>query len=341
MAPGSARSMAGAREIQQRQMLWRTDPVSRDRAARWRDVQPVLKSCLPGCKGGNGRDGCSDQSGTGAGGARAWRGAAVSPQVSAALRRHGVVTTLLAGDATPAGLSLPPATALPSTPSGWAKCWSQRSLQWTPEPLFAVWLSPRLAPATWFTPTWWGHGGLRHRRCHLGYRWWPANITRCPGLAAITPNRPGPRRAVSTCCSAMGRRSAPGRLGWAWTAGGVKGAQPCRACRPGPWRACPRPGSPSPAGPGGRGLRRARGGPRPARHAPTCLPPRRRPHARNAGPAVRARGLQAVVSFPGWSYGRPGTWQAQRPRRAFTGGVLVAKCRGGARSRRPGGRNCG
>ena len=133
--------------------------------------------------------------------------------LSAALRRHGVATTLLAGDATRPGLELAArygfaADAFRVGERGAAQPAVDPGARCSPSGLV-----PGSRPQTWSTRTWWGPGGLRHKRCHLEYRWWPANITRCPGLAAITQKRPGPRHTVSTCCSAMGRRCTHGQLG--------------------------------------------------------------------------------------------------------------------------------
>jgi hypothetical protein len=98
--------------------------------------------------------------------------------LSAALRRHGVVTTVLAGDATPAGLAL--ATRYGFTAGAYrvAEQVSTSSLQWTPEPAFAGWLGPRLAPADLVHAHMVGPGGQRPRSCRLRCRWWPASTTR-------------------------------------------------------------------------------------------------------------------------------------------------------------------
>jgi glycosyl transferase family 4 len=89
-------------------------------------------------------------------------GAQLSPLLlSAALRRHGVLTTLPAGDAIPPGWPLPPATVLPPAPSEVGEPVPPRSLQWTPESGFADWLAPRLAPAD-----------LVH--AHMVGAWWAA-----------------------------------------------------------------------------------------------------------------------------------------------------------------------
>jgi len=68
-------------------------------------------------------------------------------QLSAALRRHGITTTMLAGDATPAGLDLAARHGLPADAYRVSEVTPADSLQWTPSPEFARWLRPRLADA--------------------------------------------------------------------------------------------------------------------------------------------------------------------------------------------------
>lgn len=67
--------------------------------------------------------------------------------LSAALRRRGVATTLLAGDATPAGMALAARCGFAAEAFRVSELPGARSLQWTPEPAFAGWLGSRLAPA--------------------------------------------------------------------------------------------------------------------------------------------------------------------------------------------------
>jgi glycosyltransferase involved in cell wall biosynthesis len=81
--------------------------------------------------------------------------------LSAALRRHGVATTVLAGDATPSGLALAARYGLAAEAFRLSEQVTPRSLQWTPEPVFADWLGPRLAPAD-----------LVH--AHMVGAWWAA-----------------------------------------------------------------------------------------------------------------------------------------------------------------------
>ena len=68
-------------------------------------------------------------------------------RLSAALRRRGVVTTLLAGDATPPGLALAARYGFAAAALRVSDLVSARSLQWTPEPGFADWLHPWLSSA--------------------------------------------------------------------------------------------------------------------------------------------------------------------------------------------------
>ena len=82
-------------------------------------------------------------------------------RLSVALRRHGITTTLLAGDATPAGLELAARHGLPADAFRVSEVMPTESLQWTPAPEFAGWLGPRLARAC-----------LVH--AHMMGAWWAA-----------------------------------------------------------------------------------------------------------------------------------------------------------------------
>ena len=82
-------------------------------------------------------------------------------RLSVALRRHGIATTLLAGDATPPGLELAARYGLPADAYRVSEVLAPDSLQWTPAPEFAGWLGPRLARA-----------GLVH--AHMVGAWWAA-----------------------------------------------------------------------------------------------------------------------------------------------------------------------
>src|SRR5260370_37949977 len=68
-------------------------------------------------------------------------------RLTVALRRHGIATTLLAGEAIPSGIELAAryggsADAYHASDAG-PVC----SLQWTPRPDFADWLAPRVRQA--------------------------------------------------------------------------------------------------------------------------------------------------------------------------------------------------
>jgi glycosyltransferase involved in cell wall biosynthesis len=93
-------------------------------------------------------------------------------RLSAALRRHGVATTLLAGDATPAGLKLAARYGFAVDAFRVGEVVEPCSLQWTPEPLFADWLSSRLAPAD-----------LVH--AHMVGAWWAAAQAVPPGVPLV------------------------------------------------------------------------------------------------------------------------------------------------------------
>jgi glycosyltransferase involved in cell wall biosynthesis len=82
-------------------------------------------------------------------------------RLSVALRRFGVATTLLAGDATPAGLELAVRYGQPTDACRVSDVLAPDSLQWTPAPWFADWLGPRLARAD-----------LVH--AHMVGAWWAA-----------------------------------------------------------------------------------------------------------------------------------------------------------------------
>lgn len=91
-------------------------------------------------------------------------------RLSAALRRLGVATALLAGDATPAGMALAARYGFPADAFRVSELSNPRSLQWTPEPAFADWLRLRLAPAD-----------LVH--AHMVGAWWAA-------ARAVSPHVP-------------------------------------------------------------------------------------------------------------------------------------------------------
>jgi hypothetical protein len=68
-------------------------------------------------------------------------------RLSVALRRNGVATTLLAGDATPAGLELAARYGLAADACWVSEVLPPGTLRWTPAPRFAGWLEPRIARA--------------------------------------------------------------------------------------------------------------------------------------------------------------------------------------------------
>jgi glycosyltransferase involved in cell wall biosynthesis len=68
-------------------------------------------------------------------------------RLSVALREHGIATTLLAGDATPAGLEIADRHGLSVDVFRMNEVTPADSLQWTPTPDFVGWLGPRLADA--------------------------------------------------------------------------------------------------------------------------------------------------------------------------------------------------
>ena len=82
-------------------------------------------------------------------------------RLSAELRRYGVTTILLAGDATPAGLELAVRYGLAADAYRVSDVLAAASLQWTPAPDFAGWLRRRLAGAD-----------LVH--AHMVGAWWAA-----------------------------------------------------------------------------------------------------------------------------------------------------------------------
>jgi len=92
--------------------------------------------------------------------------------LSAALGRHGVTTALLAGDATPAGMTLAARYGFAVDAFRVSDLVNPRSLQWTPEPRFADWLRPRLASAD-----------LVH--AHMVGAWWAAAAALPPGVPLV------------------------------------------------------------------------------------------------------------------------------------------------------------
>jgi hypothetical protein len=159
--------------------------------------------------------------------------------LSAALRRHGVATVLLAGDATPSGVALAARYGFDADVFRVGKLANPHSLQWTPEPAFADWLRLRLLPAD-----------LVH--AHMVGAWWAAARAVPPQVPLVASEhnqmswpgadhtrRPGRRHGGLTCSLLMGRRSARGRRGWACAAGCARGARRWRGCPPGRGRVWP------------------------------------------------------------------------------------------------------
>jgi glycosyltransferase involved in cell wall biosynthesis len=223
--------------------------------------------------------------------------------LSAALRRHGVATTLLAGDATPSGVALAARYGFAADAFRVSELVNPRSLQWTPEPRFADWLGPRLALAD-----------LVH--AHMVGAWWAAARALPPlvPLVASEHNQmswPGGDHTAQARVAArrVDLLFAHGPAVSAWAAGlGLagrlrEGRSSVRGLSARPW-----PGLASP--------RLTFTGRFRADKAPDVLvealalldvpPPA---YLVGDGPLrqalvrlIRARGLEAVVRLPGWSY---------------------------------------
>jgi glycosyltransferase involved in cell wall biosynthesis len=93
-------------------------------------------------------------------------------RLSAALSRHGVVTTLLAGDATRPGIELAARYGSAVEAYRVAEAIPARSLQWTPARDFADWLAPRVAEADVV------HG-------HMMGAWWAAARAAPAGVPVV------------------------------------------------------------------------------------------------------------------------------------------------------------
>jgi hypothetical protein len=68
-------------------------------------------------------------------------------RLTVALRRHGIATTLLAGDAIPSGIEMAARYGVSADAYHVSDAVPVCSLQWTPRPDFADWLAPRLRQA--------------------------------------------------------------------------------------------------------------------------------------------------------------------------------------------------
>jgi glycosyltransferase involved in cell wall biosynthesis len=232
-------------------------------------------------------------------------------RLSAALRRHGIATTLLAGDATPPGLELAARYGLPAGAYRVSEVLAPDSLQWTPAPEFAGWLAPRLAQAD-----------LVH--AHMMGAWWAAARALPPHIPLVASEHnqmSWPRGDHTPQARDAARRvdmffaHGPSARAWAARIGLDDGRLRDGRSSVEGLSAKPLPGLPSPrltfAG-------RLRGDKAPdvlvealaLLHAP---PPA---YLVGDGPLrgaltrlIAARGLDAVVRLPGWSY-EPGRYIA-------------------------------
>ena len=231
-------------------------------------------------------------------------------RLSAALRRLGVVTTLLAGDATPAGLALAARYGFAADAFRVSEVVSARNLQWTPEPVFAGWLGPRLSPAD-----------LVH--AHMVGAWWAAAQTVPPHVPLVASEHnemswPGGDYTAQALVAARRvdlmfthgpavRRWAAG-LGLGGRLRDGRSSVEGLSARPWPRLAWPRVTF--------TGRFRADKAPDVLVEALALLgvpPPAYLvgdgPMRGALGQLVRARGLRAVVRLPGWSY-RPARYVA-------------------------------
>lgn len=225
-------------------------------------------------------------------------------RLTVALRRHGITTTLLAGDAIPSGIELAARYRVPADAYHVGDALPACSLQWTPRPEFAEWLAPRLRQAD-----------LVH--AHMFGAWWaaaravPAQV---PLVASEHNQMTWPGDDHTPQARSAGRRVdvffAHGPSAVAWAAGIGMGDGRLREGRSSVegLNARPLPGLPSP--------RLTFAGRFRSDKAPDVLVEalallRRPPPAYLLGDGplhealvrlVRARGLEAVVRFPGWSY---------------------------------------
>lgn len=230
--------------------------------------------------------------------------------VSAALRRQGVATALLAGDATPSGLALAARYGLAADAFRVAGPGNRPSLQWTPDREFAGWLRPRLAAAD-----------LVH--AHMVGAWWAAaqavprhvplvasehNEMTWPGGDHTAQAREAARRVDLMFCH--------GPAVCSWAAGlGLggrlrEGRSAVEGLSAGPWPGLARPRLTF------TGRLRADKGPDVLVEALALLDAPPAAYLVGDGPLrgalarlARARGLEAVVRFPGWSY-RPARYVA-------------------------------
>jgi glycosyltransferase involved in cell wall biosynthesis len=230
--------------------------------------------------------------------------------LSAALRPRGVVTTVLAGDATPAGLALAARYGFAAEAFRVSDRVSARSLQWTPEPVFAGWLGPRLSSAD-----------LVH--AHMVGAWWAAAQVVPPEVPLVASEHnemtwPGGDHTARARVAArrVDLLFTHGPAVHAWAAGlGLGGrlrdgrsSVEGLSARPWPGLAWPRLTF--------TGRFRADKAPDLLVEALALLDAPPAAYLVGDGPMrqqlvrlVRARGLQAVVRLPGWSY-RPARYVA-------------------------------
>jgi glycosyltransferase involved in cell wall biosynthesis len=225
-------------------------------------------------------------------------------QLSAALRQIGVATTLLAGDATPAGLELAARHGLPADAYRVSEVLPPASLQWTPAPGFAGWLAPRLARAA-----------LVH--AHMMGAWWATARALPPHVPLVASEHnqmswpcgdhtPAARDAARRLD--MFFAHGPAARAWAAQIGLDDGRLRDGRSSVQGLSARPLPGLPSPrltfAG-------RLRGDKAPdvLIEALALLPASPPAYLVGDGPLrgaltrlIAARGLEAVVHLPGWSY---------------------------------------
>ena len=223
--------------------------------------------------------------------------------LSAALRRHGVVTVLLAGDATPSGVALAARYGFAADVFRVSELANPDSLQWTPEPAFAGWLRPRLLPAD-----------LVH--AHMVGAWWAA-ARAVPPLVPLVASEHNQMSWPGGDHTAQAREAARrvdlffahGPAVSAWAAGlGLggrlrEGRSPVEglSARPWPGLAWPRLTF--------TGRFRADKAPDVLVEALALLDVPPPAYLVGDGPMrqalirlIRARGLQTVVRLPGWSY---------------------------------------
>jgi glycosyltransferase involved in cell wall biosynthesis len=223
--------------------------------------------------------------------------------LSAALRRHGVATTLLAGDATPSGLALASRYGFAAEAFRVSDPVNRRSLQWTPEPVFADWLGSRLAPAD-----------LVH--AHMVGAWWAAAQAVPPQVPLVASEHnqmswPGGDHTAQARAAArrVDLLFTHGPAVHSWAAGlglgdrlrGGRSAVQGLSARPRPGLAWPRLTF--------TGRFRADKAPDVLVEALALLDAAPPAYLVGDGPMrpalarlVQARGLQAVVRLPGWSY---------------------------------------